>query len=896
MNYKDTLLMPETKFEMRGNLGKREPDIQAKWKKIDLYNQVLKQNKDNQPYILHDGPPYANNNIHIGHAFQKTLKDFVLRYQTMSGRYTPYVPGWDTHGLPIENEVTKSGVDRKALSRAEFRKICREYALKQVEVQKEQFKRLGILGDWDNPYLTLDKSYIADQVRIFSQMVEKDIIYKGLKPIYWSPSSESALAEAEIEYIDKQSKSIYFGFDILNDKFPNTRLIIWTTTPWTLPGNLAVSVHPDFTYVWFNNDGKNYIIVKDLFEKVTEKLGFEHAKILKEFKGHTLENMVYKHPLYDRQSPVILGEHVTADDGTGLVHTAPGHGEDDYIVGRKYNLDLLSPVDERGHMTKEAGPYEGMFYEKANTQIIEDLKALGNLFYEETITHSYPHDWRTKKPVIFRSTPQWFANVSMLKDDLLTAVKGVKWHTSWGETRLSNMLKDRVDWVISRQRVWGVPIPIFYDKDDNPLLERRLIDHVANLFEEHGSDIWYEWDVKDLLPKDYEGDKNLTKEVDIMDVWFDSGTSYSILKRRNLPYPADLYLEGSDQYRGWFNSSLTTSVAVNGVSPYKEIVSHGFVLDGKGRKMSKSLGNVVDPLKVMSQQGADVLRLWVASVDYEADVRISDELMKQVSESYRKIRNTIRFMLGVLNNFNPSKHYIGWSMRGQLNRVMTDKYYQLATRVNESYAKYKFVDVTRLIVPFVVNDLSAFYLDYTKDSLYCDSEDDFERRAIQSTIYDILMGLLKLLTPIMPHTMSEAYDSFEYRLQDDVYLEKMPTGGKLKEPKLHDAYSLFDTLRDHVLKHLELAREAKVIGKSLEAHLNLEVDEKTYEALKYLDLLDNLHKVLIVSSIEFTVGKALKVTVSKADGHTCARCWNIVKEVNDNKVCVRCQKVLEGIK
>lgn len=896
MNYKDTLLMPKTDFEMRGNLGKREPEIQKHWESIDLYNKVLEKNKDNTPFVLHDGPPYANNNIHIGHAFQKTLKDFVLRYQTMSGRYTPYIPGWDTHGLPIENEVTKSGVDRKQLTRAEFRKICREYAIKQVEVQRAQFKRLGILGDWDNPYLTLDKSYIADQVRVFSQMVDKGIIYKGLKPIYWSPSSESAFAEAEIEYMDKQSKSIYVGFDMMGDKFPNTKLLIWTTTPWTLPANLAVSVHPNFDYVWFNNDGKNYIALKELLPKLVEKLGFSHAKVLKEFKGSTLEFMNYKHPLYDRVSPIILGEHVTAEDGTGLVHTAPGHGEDDYFVGKKYNLDLLSPVDEKGHMTEEAGPYAGMFYEKANAQIVEDLRENGHLLYDETITHSYPHDWRTKKPVIFRSTPQWFASIDMLKGDLLEAIKGVKWHTSWGEVRLTNMIKDRNDWVISRQRVWGVPIPIFYDNENNPLLDRKLIDHVASLFEVHGSDIWYEWDVKKLLPSDYEGPRDLTKELDIMDVWFDSGTSYNILKRRGLPFPADMYLEGSDQYRGWFNSSLTTAIAVDGVSPYKEIVSHGFVLDGKGRKMSKSLGNVIDPLTVMNDQGADVLRLWVASVDYEADVRISNDLMKQVSESYRKFRNTFRFMLGVLDGFNPEVNYIGWSMRGQLNRVMTDKYYVLATKVNESYAKYNFVEVTRLIIPFVVNDLSAFYLDYTKDSLYCDAEDDFERRAIQSTIYDILLGLLRLLTPIMPHTTSEAYDSLKYKEYDNIYLEKMPIGGKLKEPKLQENYDIFDELRNHVLKHLELAREAKVIGKSLDAHLDLSVDQTTYDALEYLDLLNKLDKILIVSSVHITKADQLDIKVSKADGHVCARCWNIVKEVNHNDVCVRCESVLEGLK
>ena len=896
MEYKDTLLMPKTDFEMRGNLGTKEPLIQKRWETIDLYKKVLEQNKDNTPFILHDGPPYANNNIHIGHAFQKTLKDFVLRYQTMRGRYTPYIPGWDTHGLPIENEVTKKGIDRKTMSRAEFRKICREYAIKQVEVQKEQFKRIGILGDWDHPYLTLDKTFIADQVRIFGQMVDNQLIYKGLKPIYWSPSSESAFAEAEIEYIDKQSKSIYVGFDVVDKKYENTQLLIWTTTPWTLPANLAVSVHPNLDYVWFKTEDKNYIALGSLLEKLVNLLSFKDVKVLKTFKGSELEFVGYKHPFYDRFGQVILGEHVTADDGTGLVHTAPGHGVDDYIVGKKYGLKPLSPVDEKGHMTAEALQYEGLFYEKANTQIVLDLKESGHLLSESTITHSYPHDWRTKKPVIFRSTPQWFASISMIKKELLDAVKSVKWNTVWGETRLTNMLKDREDWVISRQRAWGVPIPIFYHENGLPILDAKLINHVASIFEVHGSDVWYEWDVKDLLPKDYVLNEVLTKEVDIMDVWFDSGTSYSVLERRGISFPADLYLEGSDQYRGWFNSSLTTSVATKGISPYKEIVSHGFVLDGQGRKMSKSLGNVIDPLAVMKDQGADVLRLWVASVDYEADVRISNELMKQVAESYRKIRNTFKFMLGVIDDFNPELDYIGWSMRGQLNRIITDKYYVLATKVNEAYEQYKFSEVTRQIIPFVVNDLSAFYLDYTKDSLYCDAKDAFERRAIQSTIYDILLGLLALLTPIIPHTTSEAYSYLNYKDKEDIYMEKMPKGGKLKEPRLQENYVYFEELRTEVLKHLELARASKLIGKSLEAHVKLTLPENTLKAIKYLDLEHTLDKVLIVSKVEIKLGDSLHIEVLKADGTLCERCWNIVDDINHLGVCSRCNSVLGGLK
>lgn len=896
MDFKDTLLMPKTDFEMRGNLGVREPLIQAKWAEMDLYKKVLEMNKDNEPFILHDGPPYANNNIHIGHAFQKTLKDFVLRYQTMSGKYVPYIPGWDTHGLPIENEVTKKGVNRKELSRSEFRKICREYAISQVEVQKAQFKRIGILGDWDNPYLTLDKTFIADQIRVFGQMVENGLIYKGLKPIYWSPSSESALAEAEIEYHDKQSKSIYVAFDVVDEKFPNTKLLIWTTTPWTLPANLAVSAHPNLTYVLFEANGTKYIAAKDLLEKLTNLLKFENVNVINEFKGEALEFVKYQHPLFERTSPVILGEHVTNEDGTGLVHTAPGHGVDDYIVGRKYKLDLLSPVDAQGHMTSDAFQYEGLFYEKANDAIIADLEAKGALLNLTVITHSYPHDWRTKKPVIFRATPQWFASVDMIREELLESVKSVKWNTAWGEVRLSNMLRDRDDWVISRQRAWGVPIPAFYKEDGTPILDSKVIEHVANIFEKEGSDVWYEWEPKDLLPEGYEVEGKLTKELDIMDVWFDSGTSYRVLERRGLPFPADLYLEGSDQYRGWFNSSLTTSIATKKVSPYKEIVSHGFVLDGQGRKMSKSLGNVIDPLTVMKEQGADVLRLWVASVDYESDVRISNDLMKQVSESYRKIRNTFRFMLGVVNDFNPNEDYIGWSMRGQLNRIMTDKYYELATKTNEAYKNYKFAEVTRLVIPFVINELSAFYLDFTKDTLYCDDKNDFERRAVQSTIYDILLGLLAILTPIMPHTTSEAYSHLPYKAFEDIYLERMPVGGRMKEPKLQENYVHFETVRNEVLKHLELARASKLIGKSLEAKVTINLTQEMMNALTYLQLTEKLDKVLIVSKVNLILANEFSVLVEKADGVLCERCWNIVDEVNDDNLCGRCSHVIGGLK
>ncbi|MFA5560553.1 MAG: isoleucine--tRNA ligase [Acholeplasmataceae bacterium] len=897
MDYKDTLLMPKTEFAMRGNLGQRELEFQQKWDEMKLYEKVLLKNKDKTPFILHDGPPYANGNIHIGHAFQKTLKDFVLRYKTMTGHYVPYIPGWDTHGLPIENEVTKKGVNRKEVTSSEFRKICRSYALDQVEKQKEQFKRIGILGDWDNPYLTLDKQFIFRQIELFGKMVEKGLIYRGLKPVYWSPSSESALAEAEIEYHDKQSTSIYFTFPIVNqnDELADANLLIWTTTPWTLPANLAVSVHPDFSYLLVSVNGKKMLLLESLLPALAERFKWQNIKRIKTYPGRELEKVQYKHPLYDRVSPIILGEHVLDTDGTGLVHTAPGHGEDDYIVGRSYNLAILSPVDERGIMTEEAGKYAGQFYEKANDLIVEDLEKLGCLIEKTTITHSYPHDWRTRKPVIFRATPQWFANVKPLKEDLLRAIDEIKWYPNWSQARMKTMIENRNDWVISRQRAWGVPLPIFYAENNDPILDPKLINHVAKIFLKEGSDAWYELEAKDLLPKGFTHPSSpnglFKKEIDIMDVWFDSGTSYSVLEDRGLPFPADLYLEGTDQFRGWFNSSITTAIAAKNQAPYRQVVTHGFVLDGSGYKMSKSQGNTIDPLQIMKTQGADLLRLWVATVDYQSDVRISEEMLKQIGESYRKIRNTIRFMLGNIDDFNVERDYISYSMRGQLNRVMTHKYHDLINTVIDSYEKYEFDQVYRTVVPFIINDLSAYYLDYTKDILYIEKEDNFERRAIQSTIFDILFGLLRLLNPILPHTTSEAYWLLPDRTEEDVYLLDMPQKVSFKNETLMEKFKVFEEIREIVLKRLEEARAEKVIGKSLQAHLELTVTERQKEAIDYLDM--NIHQVLIVSKVDLKIGKKLNVVVKKADGHVCERCWNVVETVSENGLCLRCSKVME---
>ncbi|HAB7768941.1 TPA_asm: isoleucine--tRNA ligase, partial [Listeria monocytogenes] len=635
MEYKDTLLMPKTDFPMRGNLPNKEPEWQAKWEEEKLYEKIQEKNAERPTYILHDGPPYANGEVHMGHALNKTIKDIIVRYKSMAGFRSPYVPGWDTHGLPIETAIAKKGVKRKEMSIAEFRKLCAEYAMKQVDGQRTGFKRLGINGDWENPYITLLPEYEAEQIKVFGEMAKKGYIYKGKKPVYWSPSSESALAEAEIEYQDKTSASIFVAFKVTDGKGvldEGTNIVIWTTTPWTIPANMGITVNPDLDYVVIESAGEKYVVAEALLPSLREKLGFEDATVVKTVRGSELDRVVTKHPFYDRDSLVMNGEHATAEAGTGAVHTAPGHGEDDFLIGKKYDLEILAPLDDRGVFTEEAPGFEGVFYDTANKMVTEKLEEVGALLKMEFITHSYPHDWRTKKPVIFRATAQWFASIDAFRDDLLAAVKGVNWTPAWGETRLFNMVRDRGDWVISRQRAWGVPLPIFYAENGEAIITDETINHISELFREHGSNVWFERDVKDLLPAGFThpGSPNgeFTKETDIMDVWFDSGSSHQAVlnARPELSRPADLYMEGSDQYRGWFNSSLTTAVAITGEAPYRNVLSHGFALDGEGRKMSKSLGNTLLPGKVIKQLGADIVRLWVASVDYQADVRVSDEI------------------------------------------------------------------------------------------------------------------------------------------------------------------------------------------------------------------------------------------------------------------------------
>jgi len=914
VEYKDTLLMPKTDFPMRGNLPVNEPKIQAKWAKMDINKLVLERTKGRPEFVLHDGPPYANGDIHIGHALNKIIKDMINRHRSMTGYHVPYIPGWDTHGLPIEHALTKKGVNRKEMSVAEFRKLCEEYAYEQIENQKAQFKRLGVRGDWENPYITLKPEFEARQIEVFGRMAEKGYIYKGLKPVYWSPSSESALAEAEIEYKDVKSPSIYVSFEIKDAKGvvpENAKFIIWTTTPWTIPANLGISVNPEFTYAVVKVDGNLYIIAKELIENVSKEIGWEQVEIVQEVKGQQLEYIVAKHPFYDRDSLVMVGEHVTLDAGTGCVHTAPGHGEDDYIVGKKYGLDVLSPIDDRGCYTNEAPGFEGMFYDDANKVVTEKLKEVGALLKLNFFTHSYPHDWRTKKPVIFRATPQWFCSIEPFRDQLLEAIENTTFTPSWGKIRLYNMIRDRGDWCISRQRAWGVPIPVFYAENGEEIITPETIAHVAKLFREHGSNIWFEKEAKELLPEGFThpGSPNgkFTKEKDIMDVWFDSGSTHQgVLVERGMKYPADLYLEGSDQYRGWFNSSLITSVAINGFAPYKGILSHGFVLDGEGRKMSKSLGNVIVPEQVMKQYGADILRLWVASVDYTGDVRISVDLLKQISEVYRKIRNTLRYLHGNLFDFDPKKDRVPYENLREVDQYMYMRLQEVLKQVRAAYDRYDFSAVYHSINNFVSVELSAFYLDVAKDVVYIEAPNNPDRRAMQTVMYDCLLTLLKILTPILPHTTDELW-SYLNEEEPSVQLTDFPEVDERSNFKeLKEKWSKVMDIRDEVLKALEEARNEKVIGKPLDAKVVVYTDDEEVLSLLNDEKVD-FKQISLVS--QFVVAGSRKdapenaialektsIAVEKADGEKCERCWSYSETVGQNEkhptLCSRCAEIV----
>lgn len=914
-DYGKTLNLPKTDFPMRGNLPQAEPKMQAWWEEIDIYGKVQERTKGRPKFVLHDGPPYANGDIHIGHALNKTLKDIIVRYKSMSGFDAPYVPGWDGHGLPIEQAIANSGkADRKKMGLLEFRRACHDYAMHWLEKQREEFKRLGVRGDWNNPYVTLDPKYEAEQIRIFGEMVKKGTIYKGLRPVYWSPSSESALAEAEIEYREKTSPSIYVAFDVKDGKgvLPqDAAVVIWTTTPWTLPANLAIAVHPEFDYVLIETGGRKFVLAEGLLETAAKEIGWTEWTVAARFKGAELEYAVCRHPFYDRDSLVVLGDHVTLEGGTGCVHTAPGHGEEDFLVGKAYDLGVLCPVDEQGKMTAEAPGFEGVFYEKANAMITDKLKESGHLLHMSFIQHQYAHDWRTKKPVIYRATEQWFASVDKFRQEMLEQIRTLKWTPEWGEIRMHNMIADRGDWCISRQRSWGVPIPIFYCQAcQEPLIDGDVIEHVAGIIEQHGSDEWFVREADALLPADTRcacGGTAFRKETDIMDVWFDSGSSHAaVLETRDeLKWPADLYLEGSDQYRGWFNSSLITAVIARGRAPYEGILSHGFTLDGEGRKMSKSLGNTVDPNKVCNTLGADILRLWVASVDYQEDHRISDGILAQITEVYRKIRNTLRFFLGNLADFDPARDRVPPKDLADLDRYALNRLHRMIDRVINAYEAYEFHVVYQTIHHFCAVEMSSFYLDIVKDRLYSELADDPRRRACQSVIYDALVAVTKLISPILPHTADEVWRFIPGVDVPSVQLTDMPApDASLFDQAFEEDWDRFISLREDVFRALETARKAKRIGNSLQAAVHLYPDE---EAKAILGKFGDLDTLFIVSGVHVhepgtekpadaeDYGR-LAVRVTEAEGEKCQRCWKVTEDVGRDEahpaVCGRCAGVL----
>lgn len=899
MNYKETLLMPETSFQMRGNLPENEKLQREKWEEMDLYNKVREKNKGKTPFILHDGPPYANGNIHIGHAMNKILKDFVNRYKMMSGYDMIYIPGWDTHGLPIEQAVTNSGVDRKSMSKADFRALCEKYAYEQIEKQMQGFKELNVLADWEHPYITLQKEMEARQIEVFAEMAKKGLIFKGLKPVYWSPSSESALAEAEIEYHDRKDSSIYVAFPVVegNDTVNvGDNLVIWTTTPWTLPCNTGIAISEKFDYAKVLVNDKYYIVANELLEDLAKEFGWENYEVVNVFTGDKFAGVKYKHVFMDRVAPVVDGFHVTLDAGTGLVHIAPMYGADDFIIGKEYNLEMINGIDDQGVLNELSGPFNGLFFEDANKAVTVKLDELGVLLKLKFITHSYPHDWRTKKPIIFRATKQWFCSIDKIRDDLLKELENnVKFHTEWGKKRLYNMIHDRGDWCISRQRVWGVPIPIFYNEDGSEIVDYDVMMHVADLFRKYGSNVWFEKEAKDLLPEGYTNpaspNGNFTKEEDIMDVWFDSGSTWNgVLIEQGLPYPSDMYLEGSDQYRGWFNSSLICGVAVTGKAPYKELVSHGFTLDGKGNKMSKSLGNVIVPADMVRLHGSDILRLWVASTDYTEDVRISDDLIKQVKESYRKIRNTYKFMLGNLKDFDYTKDSIKYEDMPYYDKYMMNELNKFTKNVLEEYNNYNFQNVYKLVNNFVSFTLSNFYLDFTKDILYIEKADSLVRRSVQTVLYNILNNEVKLLAPILPYTSEEVYSLLPHT-EESVHLTDMPEVVTYSDSaEVEELFNLFFELKDKVNKKLEEARNEKLIGSALEAVVKINLDPKYNEVKEKLG--SYLHQLFIVSKVEYTTDGE-EVVVEKSTGEKCNRCWNYVDHLNGD-ICDRCHNIINS--
>ena len=918
VDYAKTLNLPKTSFKMKANLAQKEPLTLRDWKKAEIYEKSL---KEGAPFfVLHDGPPYANGDIHIGHALNKILKDIILKYKRLRGYNAPYIPGWDTHGLPIEWKIMEElGEKAKNMTPLQIRQECKKYALKWVEKQKEGFKRLGILGNWDNPYITLRPEYEAEQLKVFKEIYENGYIYKGLKPVYWSPTTETALAEAEIEYKDVTSHSIYVKFEgekDLTDKLgvDEASILIWTTTPWTLPANLGVFLHPEFDYGLYKTEKGNLVVAKDLAEDVFKTLDLSY-ELLKEFKGTELEYTHYQHPFLDRKGLVMNADYVTIDAGTGAVHTAPGHGADDYNYSLKYNIGILSPVDDKGHMTKEAGKYEGMFYAKASKAIVEDLTESGHMLYHTTFVHSYPHDWRSKKPVIFRATEQWFISIdeSDIRENALKALENVEFVPSWGKNRIGSMLETRPDWTISRQRVWGVPIPLFYNRaTDEVIYEPEIMDRIIELVKKEGTDIWWKYEAKEiigdeLLEKYNLKDVDIRKERSIMDVWFDSGVSHrSVLVPRNLPRPADLYLEGSDQHRGWFQSSLLTSIASTKDAPYKRILTHGFTMDGQGRKMSKSLGNTILPKDITEKYGADILRLLVSSVDYREDVRISENILQQMSDAYRRIRNTARFLMGNLNNFDYANDKVDYKDMFEIDKWAMHKLEELKEKTTEYYDKYEFYSLFQEITYFCSMEMSSFYLDIVKDRLYCEGTTSIERRSTQTVLTEVLKVLVRIIAPVLSFTADEIWERIPESLKEEesVHLSKwIEANPEYLNEELAKKWDKIARLRREVNKKLEAERQTGLIGHSLDARVLLNIANDEYSFIK--DYTENeVSDLFIVSQVKFVNDslaeseiEGISISVEKASGEKCERCWKYDEEVghdhNHSDVCPRCASVLE---
>ncbi len=928
MDFNQTIHLPQTDFPMRAGLPAREPKMLEEMYHKDVYHLILKRNQGKPLFILHDGPPYANGNIHIGTALNKILKDMIVKHRNMTGYLAPYVPGWDTHGLPIESAILKDKkIKREELTTAEFRDKCREYALSFLDKQRTQFKRLGVLGEWDDPYVTLKPEFEAEQIRIFGKMAEKGYIYKGMKPVYWCPHDQTALAEAEIEYADDPCTTIFVKFPLGDDKGKleglcpkdKTFFVIWTTTPWTIPGNLAICVNAAFEYVLLQTpNGEVYILARELAEQVCQAAGIDYSgcQVLATLKGEELELMTARHPLLDQESVVLCGDHVTLEAGTGCVHTAPGFGADDFAICQKYDkaglthIGVSVPVNAKGVMTDPR--YQGQFYAKGNDQVVEDLEQAGLLVAKQSIVHSYPHCWRCKKPIIFRATEQWFCSVDAVKQAAIDACEDIKWKPEWGKERMISMIAERSDWCISRQRVWGVPIPIFYcDGCGKSIVTPETIERIAQLFQESGSNIWFTKSAEELLPPGFTcpdcGGSQFTKETDIMDVWFDSGSTHAgVLDRREgLRFPADVYLEGGDQYRGWFQSSMLTSIAAKGVAPYKQIITHGWTVDGQGRAMHKSLGNAVAPEEVIRDYGADMLRLWVASADYTQDMRISKDIMKQLSQAYLKIRNTARYMLGNLAGFDPETDLLAPEELEELDRFALHTFNELVGTVRAAYERYEFHGVYRAVYNFCVVDLSNFYLDIIKDRLYCG--DEGTRRRAQSALYRILDGMTRLIAPILAFTSEEIWAAMPHPQGVDatsVLLNDMPEQDEalaLPQEQL-ERWSRLTGLRDAVNKALENARSAGVFKKAQDTEITLSLaDPKDAALLEGVDLA----ALCIVSAVTVTcepiqgeraencpVDCTIAVRLSQAP--KCPRCWNHHSQVNADGLCPRCAQVVAG--